>query len=100
MNLTSSEEMAKFAQDVREQETPFATAATKAFNSVFLAEYHRLRASQLDAGGGIVTLNVCVRLNFDPKERSIEVVSTPVAIAPRPHRQAVRVVAAPTPTPE
>jgi hypothetical protein len=89
MDLTNSEAMARLAEDVREQAGPFSAAAAEAFSSVFVHEYHRLRAAALESGQSSATLNCVVRCNFDPRARSVEIVTRPEPTAPRPRRRAI-----------
>lgn len=89
MDLTSPAQMEKFMDRVREQETPFVDSAADAFRQLFMGEYKRLRASQLESGDGTVTLNVAVRCNFDAN--TVEIITQPSPVQPRPRRKAVAV---------
>jgi hypothetical protein len=91
MEITSPEDMAKLADDVRAQEAPFTSAAAEAFTSLFGAEYRRLRAAGLESGENSATLNCTIRCNFDPERRSVEIVTAPAPTKPRERRSAVRV---------
>lgn len=89
MDLTSAEELQRFADDVRTKEAPFNDAASEAFKSLFAGEYRRLRAAQLESGDSLVTLHVAVRCNFEAG--SVEVITTPSPVQPRPRQRAVKI---------
>jgi hypothetical protein len=94
IEITNSEEMAKFAEDVRAQESAFVAAATQAFSALFSAEYRRLRAAGLESGQNAATLTVRVQCNFNPASRSVDLVSAPEPTQPKPRRRALPVSAA------
>ena len=89
MDLSSPDSMQRFADDVRAKETPFTDAAANAFRMLFTAEYKRLRAAQLESGESLVTLNVACRCNF--VTGSVEIITSPTAVQPRPRRRVVQI---------
>lgn len=91
MEITSPEAMAKFVDDVRQQEAPFVTAAMSAFESLVRAEYRRLRAQALECGSATAVLNITAAFNFDPAVRTVDMTSSPKLADPRPNRKSVKV---------
>jgi hypothetical protein len=91
MDVTTPEELAKFAEDVRQQHVKFVDAATEAFRQIIAVEYGRLRSIAFESGRTSVELNVSVRCNFDPANRRVQLESTPVPSAPRPRTRSVDV---------
>lgn len=88
MEITNPEAMAKFADDVRTQEQPFIDAATENFRALAGSEYKRLRAIALESGESEVVLNVTVRCNFDPAQRTVDIMTAPAPTQHKPRRKA------------
>lgn len=91
MELGSPDAMARFADDVRQQEEPFIATAQAEFRQLFAAEYRRLRAIALESGENTAVLNVAVRCNFAATSRSVEIVSAPAPVQHKQRRRAAKV---------
>lgn len=91
MDIASPDVMARFADDVRQQQEPFVREATALFERLIREEYTRLRSHALEAGSQSAVLHVNVEFCFDPETRSVKLTSAPAAMQPKPRIKAARV---------
>ena len=87
MDITSPQEMAAFAEDVRTQREPFTTTTAALIQSMLGAEYHRLRAAGLESGTNQAVLTVTVSCNFNPESRTVEGEMAPAPVQPKIRRK-------------